>query len=108
MPEHRNGLRVLIAAGGTAGHVLPSLAVAEALSLPQARPLVGNITGDRTGLTGRYTLVLNYDFNANATATFGQPSLSTAVKEQWGLRFERGPTPFRLVTVERAQPPAAN
>jgi hypothetical protein len=25
-----------------------------------------------------------------------------------GLRFERGPSPFRLVTVESAQPPAAN
>jgi UDP-N-acetylglucosamine--N-acetylmuramyl-(pentapeptide) pyrophosphoryl-undecaprenol N-acetylglucosamine transferase len=32
MSEHRRDLRCLIAAGGTAGHVLPSLAVAAALS----------------------------------------------------------------------------
>jgi uncharacterized protein (TIGR03435 family) len=89
--------------------------VAEALSLPQGRPLVGNITGDRTGLTGRYTLELEYDFSPRRPADAGappdvggQPSLGTAVKEQWGLRFERGPSPFRLVTVESAQPPAAN
>ena len=93
--------------------------VAEALSLPQARPLVGTITGDRTGLTGRYTLELKYNFNAQGPINSGanpaapsdpsgQPSLGTAVKEQWGLRFERGPIPFRLVTVESAQPPAAN
>jgi uncharacterized protein (TIGR03435 family) len=37
-----------------------------------------------------------------------QPSLGTAVKEQLGLRFEQGPAPFRLVTVESAQPPVAN
>jgi uncharacterized protein (TIGR03435 family) len=89
--------------------------VAAALSLPQGRPLVGNITGDRTGLTGRYTLELEYDFSPRRPAAAGaphdvggQPSLGTAVKEQWGLRFERGPSPFRLVTVESAQLPAVN
>lgn len=89
--------------------------VAEALSLPQARALVGDITGDRTGLTGRYTLELKYDFSPRRPAdpaapseVGGQPSLGTAVKEQWGLRFEKGTSPFRLVTVESAQPPAAN
>jgi uncharacterized protein (TIGR03435 family) len=89
--------------------------VAEALSLPQGRALVGGITLDRTGLTGRYTLVLKYDFSARRPAdpsaaadVFLQPSLSTAVKEQWGLRFEQGPGPFRRVTVESAQPLVAN
>ena len=101
--------RRLLIDGGT------MFSVAEALSLPQGRPLVGNITGDRTGLTGRYTLELEYDFSprrpidpAAPPEVGGQPSLGTAVKEQWGLRFERGPSPFRLVTVESAQPPAGN
>jgi uncharacterized protein (TIGR03435 family) len=88
--------------------------VAEYLSLPAARALVGNITGDRTGLTGRYTLELIYDFSPSrpgdpaGASTVGQPSLGTAVKEQWGLRFERGLAPFRLITVESAQPPTGN
>jgi uncharacterized protein (TIGR03435 family) len=43
--------------------------LAEALSLPQARPLVGGITGDRTGLSGRYTMVLDYDFSAGVLPT---------------------------------------
>ena len=87
--------------------------VAEALSLPPGRALIGDITGDRTGVAGRYTLELTYNFappraDADALAPAGQPALSTAVREQWGLRFERGPAPFRLVTVESAQPATAN
>jgi uncharacterized protein (TIGR03435 family) len=89
--------------------------VAEVLSLPQGRPLVGDITSDATGLTGRYTLELNYDFTPQRPAdpgvaadASGQPSLGTAVKEQWGLRFERGKGTFRLVTIESAQLPTAN
>jgi uncharacterized protein (TIGR03435 family) len=99
----------LLIEGGT------MFSAAEALSLPLGRPLVGDITTDRTGLTGRYTLELKYDFtprrpvDPNAPPEVdGQPSLAAAVKEQWGLRFERGLGPFRLVTVESAQLPAAN
>ena len=69
----------------------------------------------RSGLTGRYTLELKYDVSPRRPAdpaappdVGAQPSLGTAVKEQWGLRFEKGTAPFRLVTVESAQPPAAN
>jgi len=61
----------------------------------------------RSGLTGRYTLELKYDVSPRRPAdpaappeVGAQPSLGTAVKEQWGLRFEKGTAPFRLVTVE--------
>jgi uncharacterized protein (TIGR03435 family) len=36
--------------------------VAEALSLPQGRQLLGNIVVDQTGLKGRYTMDLDYQF----------------------------------------------
>ena len=63
----------------------------------------------RSGLTGRYTLELKYDVSPRRPAdpaappeVGAQPSLGTAVKEQWGLRFEKGTAPFRLVTSRRA------
>jgi uncharacterized protein (TIGR03435 family) len=88
--------------------------VAEALSLPQGRQLLGNIVVDQTGLKGRYTMSLDYQFapprplDPAAPPEFAGPSLFTAVREQWGLRIVPGKGPFRLVVVESAQQPTAN
>jgi uncharacterized protein (TIGR03435 family) len=79
--------------------------VAEMLSLPQARGLLGGMTGDQTGLTGRYTLELDFTF---APVDPVGPSLSTAIREQWGFTLVPGPSPFRTVVIEAAQPPAGN
>jgi uncharacterized protein (TIGR03435 family) len=73
--------------------------------------LLGTIVDDQTGLSGRYTMELDYPFpqqspaNPAAAPDFGVPSLSTAVQEQWGLRLVKGKGPFRLVVVESAQMP---
>jgi uncharacterized protein (TIGR03435 family) len=86
--------------------------VAEVLSLPPARALLGTIVADQTGLKGRYTMELDYPFpaqgpgNPAAPADFGPPSLFTAVQEQWGIRIVKGKGPFRLVVVESAQLPS--
>jgi uncharacterized protein (TIGR03435 family) len=87
--------------------------VAELLSLPPGRALLGAMTLDRTGLTGRYTMELDYYFapGAPAPATapeFAAPSLSTAVLEQWGLRLVPTKGPLKVIVVESAQPPTAN
>jgi uncharacterized protein (TIGR03435 family) len=88
--------------------------VAEALSLPQARPLLGNITVDQTGLKGRYTMALDYQFapprplDPAKPPEFAGPSLFTAVREQWGLRIVPGQGPFKAVVIESAQLPAGN
>jgi uncharacterized protein (TIGR03435 family) len=88
--------------------------VAGVLSLPPARALLGNIVSDQTGLTGRYTMELDYPFppqrsaDPAAPADLGPPSLFTAVQEQWGLRLVPGKGPFRLVVVENAQLPTPN
>jgi len=86
---------------------------AEMLSLPPARALLGTVTQDRTGLTGRYTLELDYFFAPGppapaAAPEFAGPSLSTAVLEQWGLRLVPGKGRLRVILVESAQPPTAN
>ncbi|HEX5110985.1 MAG TPA: TIGR03435 family protein [Vicinamibacterales bacterium] len=101
-------------AGGITLDGVTMFTVAEVLSLPPARALLGTIVADQTGLKGRYTLELDYPFpmqnfaNPAAPADFGLPSLVTAVQEQWGLRVVPGKGPFRLVVVESAQPPSAN
>ena len=87
--------------------------VAEVLSLPPGRALLGAVTQDRTGLTERYTLDLDYLFGAppatgQAQPEFAPPSLSTAVREQWGLRLVPSKGQLKVVVVESAQLPAGN
>jgi bla regulator protein BlaR1 len=101
-------------AGGITLDGVTMFTVAEVLSLPPGRALLGTIVADQTGLSGRYTMELDYPFpaqgpgNPAAPADIGLPSLFTAVQEQWGLRIVPGKGPFRLVVVESAQLPAAN
>jgi len=73
--------------------------VAEMLSLPQSRGLLGNIVTDHTGLTGRFNMKLDYPFPPPVVA----PSLYSAVREQWGLKIERASGPFKTVTIESAE-----
>ena len=99
--------------GGIALDGATMFSVAEVLSLPQSRSLLGTIVDDQTGLTGRYTMELDYVFAPQrasdpAAPVFGPPSLVTAIQEQWGLRLVPGQGPFRLVVVESAQVPTAN
>ena len=101
-------------AGGISLDGATMFTVAEVLSLPPARALLGTIVADQTGLKGRYTMELDYPFppqrpaDPAAPADFGLPSLFTAVQEQWGLRLVPGKGPFRRVEVESAQLPSAN
>ena len=90
------------------------LTVAGMLSLPPARALLGTITQDHTGLTDRYTLELDYLFTPSPAAApaalpeFAGPSLSTAVREQWGLRLAPSKGQLKVIVVESAQPPTDN
>lgn len=97
--------------GGITADGVTMATVAELLSLPPARALLGTITQDRTGLTGRYSLELDYLFTAGvpgATPEFGAPSLSTVVREQWGLRLVPGKGPVETFVIESAQLPTPN
>jgi len=78
--------------------------VAQMLSLPPGRVLLGTITVDRTGLTGRYTLDLDYLFTgAEPPPDFAGPSLPTAIKEQWGLRLVPGKGRLKLLVIDSAR-----
>jgi uncharacterized protein (TIGR03435 family) len=100
-------------AGGISLDGATMFSVAEVLSLPQSRSLLGTIVDDHTGLKGRYTMELDYPFapqrpGGPGVQAVGAPSLFTAVQEQWGLRVVPGQGPFRRVVVESAQLPASN
>ena len=87
--------------------------VGEVLSLPPGRALLGTVTQDQTGLTERYTLELDYKFPAALAPgapqpEFAGPSLSTAVREQWGLRLVPAKGALKVVRIESAQLPAEN
>jgi uncharacterized protein (TIGR03435 family) len=105
MPYCPTGYRVggMIIDGGTMA------TVAEMLSLPPARALLGTIAEDRTGLTGRYTLELDYLFTGTAPPPdFTGPSLATALKEQWGLRLVPTKSRLKLIVIESAEMPTGN
>jgi uncharacterized protein (TIGR03435 family) len=101
-------------AGGITARGVTMFTVAELLSLPPGRAQLGTMTHDRTGLTGRYTMELDFLFPANGPAApaaspeFASPSLSTAVREQWGLRLVPSKGPLKVIIVESAQLPAGN
>jgi len=88
--------------------------VAGVLSLPAARALLGTVTEDRTGLTDRYTMELDFPFSPTAPAgpagppEFAGPSLSDAVREQWGLRLVPSKGQLKVIVVESAQGPTEN
>ena len=110
MAECPSGYR----AGGITLDGVTMSTVAEVLSLPPGRALLGTIVADQTGLSGRYVVELDYPFFAQRPADpaagqgFGGPSLPTAVQEQWGLQLVPGRGPFRAVVIESAQLPAEN
>jgi len=101
-------------AGGIRIDGATMLTVAEMLSLPPSRALLGTVTQDRTGLTDRYTMELDYPFPPPGSAApaappeFASPSLSTAVKEQWGLRLALGTGSLKVIVVESAQLPTTD
>ena len=98
-------------AGGLLLDGVTMATVAEVLSLPPGRALLGTIVADQTGLTGRYTMELDYPFSPQGTvipSDVSVPSLSTAIQEQWGLRIVPGKGPFKTVVIESAQLPAPN
>ncbi len=100
-------------AGGIRIDGATMVTVADVLSLPPGRALLGTVTQDHTGLTDRYTLELDYRFPPSSPAgapqpEFAGPSLPTAVREQWGLRLEPRKGLLKVVRVESAQLPTAN
>jgi uncharacterized protein (TIGR03435 family) len=87
-------------------------AVAEMLSTQ--RQTLGRIVEDRTGLTDRYKMELEFQFASARPvdpATLPEdpgPSIFTALREQWGLKLEPSKGLLEVVFVDSAEPPTEN
>ena len=68
------------------------------LASPAERPVV-----DRTGLAGEFDFILEYDESGG-----NRPTLSTALREQLGLRLQPSRAPVDVLVVERAERPSGN
>lgn len=86
--------------------------VADFLSNPIAdlgRPVV-----DKTGLTGRYTMQLEFQFRPPGPGGGAAPvdefstSLFTALREQWGLKLQSAKGTVDVIVVDQASRPAEN
>jgi uncharacterized protein (TIGR03435 family) len=88
--------------------------VAELLSLPQSRALLGTIVQDHSGLEKRYTLHLDFQFapprpfDPAKQPEFAGPSLFQAIREQWGLRLEKGEGTLNMVIIDSVERPTEN
>jgi uncharacterized protein (TIGR03435 family) len=82
----------------------PNTVVAHNFTMPKLADLLtmsGEPVIDHTGLAGSYDFTLSWDETAG-------PSLTTALREQLGLKFESQKVPVSFIVVESARKPAAN
>ena len=84
----------------------PISMTARKLSIPTLLSVLTAVGGhgpgaDKTGLTGEYDFALSWDEQAG-------PDLSTALRDQLGLRMEAEKVPVSVFVVDSAQKPGAN
>ena len=122
--KERSGYDLVIAKGGTkleqakaeegigpagmrAGLIIvkgrPIDAFAELLTFVVGRPVV-----DKTGLTGRYDIMLRYlPFNSSVTES-SAPSIFTAVQESLGLKLIPSKIQLKMLVVDHVEQPSPN
>ena len=72
---------------------------------------LGRIIEDRTGLTGRYTLALQWtpeNVPASAIQKYSGPSIFTALKEQLGLELKATKGPLDTIVIDHVEMPTPN
>ena len=69
----------------------------------QLTSMVGGPVVDRTGLTGRYDLKLEWTPDGGGAAAAPELSIFTAIREQMGLRLESSRVTIDVVVVDRVE-----
>jgi uncharacterized protein (TIGR03435 family) len=69
---------------------------------------VGAIIVDKTGLTGRFDVVLHWNPVDRQAPDSTEPSLFTALGEQLGLRLKPTKTTVNTIVIDRLEMPSPN
>jgi uncharacterized protein (TIGR03435 family) len=85
------------------GQGLTTTLIAEQLS-----QIAGRIVVDKTRLTDRYDLKLQWTPDSVPTTEDSAPSLFTAIQEQLGLRLEPAKEPIPVMVIDHIEEPSAN
>ena len=70
--------------------------------------ILGRLVIDKTGLTGKYDLVLKYAPDDAPSTTDPGPSLFSALEEQLGLHLESAKGPVDTIVVDHLEQPTEN
>ena len=70
--------------------------------------LGGPMVTDKTGLTDRYDLKLQWTPDDAPATDNAAPSLFTAIQEQLGLKLEPAKEPVSVLVIDHIEPPTPN
>jgi uncharacterized protein (TIGR03435 family) len=70
--------------------------------------ITGRVVVDKTNLTGRYDLKLQWTPDDAPATDDSAPSLFTAIQEQLGLKLESAKEPVPVLVIDHIEPPTPN
>lgn len=101
--SHANGKSLGIRPTSFDGESLTTTIIAEQLS-----QIAGRVVVDKTNLTGRYDLKLQWSADEAPVTEDSAPSLFTAIQEQLGLKLEPAKDPVAVLILDHVELPSAN
>jgi uncharacterized protein (TIGR03435 family) len=102
-PSQSNGRSIGTSRTHFNGEGLTMTLIAEELS-----KITGRVVVDKTGLTGRYDLKLQWSPDDAPTTDNSAPSLFTAIQEQLGLKLEPAKEAAPVLVIDHVDPPTPN
>jgi uncharacterized protein (TIGR03435 family) len=103
----RDGIRPatdwMISEGKISGHGMPVSILAGHLE-----GAVDSIVADKTGLKGRYDVLLQWDPSQKPDSDSTEPSIFAALEQQLGLRLKPTKTTVDMITIDHLEMPSAN
>nr|WP_255551082.1 TIGR03435 family protein [Granulicella sp. dw_53] len=103
MPTRSNGKNVNAGRTYFNGQGLTAAVIAEQLS-----HITGRVVVDKTNLSDRYDLKLQWTPDDVAVGDDSAPSLFTAIQEQLGLKLESAKEPVPVMVIDHVELPSAN